>query len=151
MLRARGTATASVARRNFQKGLLLSSEGGIARGRTTQVWSALASEQTVCRLNFPDAGVTRGRSGRAVSSALFLTQELQSLGELQHVGPVILVSGDDRRDRYLALFHSCLVQLSLANGRFSYQVRAAAPRRDWQRASIPRVAGCRPLLSRSEN
>ncbi|EEC05414.1 conserved hypothetical protein, partial [Ixodes scapularis] len=52
-------------------------------------------------------------------------EELQSLGELQHVGPVILVSGDDRRDRYLALFHSCLVQLSLANGRFSYQVRAA--------------------------
>ncbi|KAG0409957.1 hypothetical protein HPB47_012925, partial [Ixodes persulcatus] len=48
-------------------------------------------------------------------------EELQSLGELQHVGPVILVSGDDRRDRYLALFHSCLVQLSLANGRFSYQ------------------------------
>uniref|UniRef100_V5HB44 Putative guanine nucleotide exchange factor n=1 Tax=Ixodes ricinus TaxID=34613 RepID=V5HB44_IXORI len=54
-------------------------------------------------------------------------EELQSLGELQHVGPVILVSGDDRRDRYLALFHSCLVQLSLANGRFSYQGRFPVP------------------------
>ncbi|XP_077516455.1 rho-type guanine nucleotide exchange factor isoform X1 [Amblyomma americanum] len=50
-------------------------------------------------------------------------EELQCLGELLHVGPVVLLCGEERRDLYLALFSSCLVQLSLANGRFSYQGR----------------------------
>lgn len=50
-------------------------------------------------------------------------EELQCLGELLHVGPVVLLTGEERRDLYLALFSSCLVQLSLSNGRFSYQGR----------------------------
>lgn len=51
-------------------------------------------------------------------------EELQCLGELLHVGPVVLLSGEERRDFYLALFSTCLVQLSLgSHGRFSYQGR----------------------------
>ncbi|KAL1439046.1 hypothetical protein MTO96_047507 [Rhipicephalus appendiculatus] len=54
-------------------------------------------------------------------------EELQCLGELLHVGPVVLLTGEERRDLYLALFSSCLVQLSLSNGRFSYQGRLPVP------------------------
>ncbi|XP_037509293.1 rho guanine nucleotide exchange factor 7 [Rhipicephalus sanguineus] len=56
-----------------------------------------------------------------------MPQELQCLGELLHVGPVVLLTGEERRDLYLALFSSCLVQLSLSNGRFSYQGRLPVP------------------------
>lgn len=50
-------------------------------------------------------------------------EEIQALGEVVHLGPVVLVTGDERRDRYLVLFPSSLVILSLASSasNFAYE------------------------------
>ncbi|KAH9369989.1 hypothetical protein HPB48_001866 [Haemaphysalis longicornis] len=90
-------------------------------------------------------------------------EELQCLGELLHVGPVVLLSGEERRDFYLALFSTCLVQLSLgSHGRFSYQVmtmedeilrtalRSLSPHRASDDRSLPECRRGHPVEGQAE-
>jgi Rho guanine nucleotide exchange factor 7 len=53
-------------------------------------------------------------------------EELNVLGDIIHVGPVILASGVDRRDRYFVLFPTTLLVLSTSTrmSSFVYEVRS---------------------------
>uniref|UniRef100_A0A2R5LE14 Putative guanine nucleotide exchange factor n=1 Tax=Ornithodoros turicata TaxID=34597 RepID=A0A2R5LE14_9ACAR len=54
-------------------------------------------------------------------------EEIHTLGEITHLGPVVLVSGDERRDRYLVLFPSTLVILSLASSASNFVYEGKVP------------------------
>lgn len=51
-------------------------------------------------------------------------EDLSTLGEILHVGPVILAIGSDRRDRYFVLFPMTLLVLSTSHrmSSFVYEV-----------------------------
>lgn len=51
-------------------------------------------------------------------------EELNSLGDILHVGPVTLIMGTERRDRYFVLFSTTLLVLSTSSrmSSFVYEV-----------------------------
>ncbi|KAL7298117.1 hypothetical protein TKK_0009121 [Trichogramma kaykai] len=54
-------------------------------------------------------------------------EELCAMGDIIHVGPVILISGADRRDRYFVLFHKTLLVLSTSSRMSSFVYEGQLP------------------------